>query len=57
MSGEAALSSTDADVVKKARASVKGKITTTVNKLDSKLTAQPGGEYDHKLISKSEVKD
>ena len=30
MSGEAALSSTDADEVKKPRAVVKGKITTTV---------------------------
>ena len=57
MSGEAALSSTDADEVKKARAVVKGKITTTVNKLQIKLTVQPGVEYDHKLISKSEVKD
>ena len=57
MSGEAALSSTDADVVKKARAVVKGKITTTVKKLESNLTVQPGVEYDHKLITKNEVKD
>ena len=57
MSGEAALSSTNTDEVKKARAVVKGKITTTFNKLESKLTVQPGVEYDHKLISKSEVKD
>ena len=56
MTAQAALKSKDLPEVKKARAVIKGQLTTAVNRLDTIFGQKDGDEFDHKSISKSEVK-
>ena len=57
MSAEEALKSTDVSAVKKARSTVKGQITTAVNKLGVLLELKSEGDFDHEKIGRIETKE
>ena len=56
MSAQAALKSQDPAQVKKGRSVAKGQLTQAVNRIATIFSKTDGDDFDHKSISKTEVK-
>ena len=56
MAEQALKSSEDVEEIKKFRRLIKGQVTTAVNRLENLFAKKEGDDFDHKVISKAEVK-
>ena len=56
MAEQALKSSEDVEEIKKFRRVIKGQVTTAVNRLENLFAKKEGDDFDHKVISKTEVK-
>ena len=56
MAEQALKSSVDVEEIKKFRRVIKGQVTTAVNRLENLFAKKEGDDFDHKVISKTEVK-